>query len=307
MVHNKYIGTLLFLLAIVSVNFIKSQPSPALPVQISVATARERRLGDDCLFVYLDVGANLGVHTRFLFEPEKYPSAKVAQKIFQRTFGSNLDNRDVCSFGFEPNPAHIARHQQLEESYSKMGWRYKFINAGVSDDNGNLTFYHQGDVRNEEWGFSLAKRGKNAVGVTVPLVDFNHWLETHILGRRPPSQIYGKYTENDGGEGKVLMKMDIEGSEYMVLPSIIFSGVFCKTIDVAFGEMHPKFNVSRKAIDKDGQGVVNLKGVNGAKAWYDNLMIKALKSVHPKDCKARWIYADDESHRHDGEPMPTPN
>jgi len=74
------------------------------------------KMADGCYHVLLDVGANIGMHARFLFEPLKYPNATVAHEIFERQFGpsDSRDNRDICVFAFEPNPAHIDRHLQLQ-------------------------------------------------------------------------------------------------------------------------------------------------------------------------------------------------
>lgn len=68
----------------------------------------KKRLGDGCFHVFLDVGANIGVHGRFLFEPKKYPEAVVARAIFDEEFGAERDNRDVCAFEFEPNPRAVS-------------------------------------------------------------------------------------------------------------------------------------------------------------------------------------------------------
>ena len=62
---------------------------------------------DGCRYVYLDVGSNIGIQIRKLFEPAKYPEASV-HKIFDEYFG-NLSHRNragVCAVGFEPNPNH---------------------------------------------------------------------------------------------------------------------------------------------------------------------------------------------------------
>ena len=42
-----------------------------------------KKLGDGCYHVFLDVGANLGVHGHFLFELEKYPEATLAEEIYR--------------------------------------------------------------------------------------------------------------------------------------------------------------------------------------------------------------------------------
>ena len=73
------------------------------------ATTRDTaavKLADGCRHVFLDVGSNIGMHVRFLFEPHLYPKAHVARAFFQEKFGpeASRDNRDYCVFSFEPNP-----------------------------------------------------------------------------------------------------------------------------------------------------------------------------------------------------------
>ena len=68
----------------------------------SKSIVQRAQLADGCYHVFLDIGANLGVHSQFLFEPEKYPDAKFARRIFDEDFGIRRDNRDICVFAFEP-------------------------------------------------------------------------------------------------------------------------------------------------------------------------------------------------------------
>ena len=64
---------------------------------------------DGCYHVYMDVGSNIGVQIRKLYEPQKYPGA-VVHRIFNEAFGSSRsDRKNVCTIGFEPNPAHSER------------------------------------------------------------------------------------------------------------------------------------------------------------------------------------------------------
>ena len=79
---------------------------------------------DGCYHVYLDVGSNIGVQVRKLFEPHLYPKAKV-QTIFDHFFGPiELRSESVCAIGFEPNPNHTTYlkgtlyHDAANESYS---------------------------------------------------------------------------------------------------------------------------------------------------------------------------------------------
>ena len=102
---------------------------------------------DECYHVYLDVGTNVGIQIRKLFEPSKYPGASV-HSIFNLNFGT-LENRQregkkdkVCAIGFEPNFQHTADLKKLEKTYYDCGWKVKiFTETAVSDHNGAATFY----------------------------------------------------------------------------------------------------------------------------------------------------------------------
>ena len=102
---------------------------------------------DECYHVYLDVGTNVGIQIRKLFEPSKYPGASV-HSIFDLSFGT-IENRQrqgnkhkVCAIGFEPNFQHTADLKKLEKTYNDCGWKVKiFTETAVSDHNGGATFY----------------------------------------------------------------------------------------------------------------------------------------------------------------------
>ena len=74
---------------------------------IGNVNGRRKNMLDGCRFVYLDVGTNIGVQIRKLFEPKLYPRAKI-HKIFNYFFGNLTErtNAGVCAVGFEPNPSH---------------------------------------------------------------------------------------------------------------------------------------------------------------------------------------------------------
>lgn len=102
---------------------------------------------DGCYHVYLDVGSNIGIQIRKLFEPQKYPNAAV-HSIFDSNFGA-IENRVmqgrtdyVCAVGFEPNFQHTATLKDLEKSYNDCGWRVSiFKETAVSNHNGKSNFY----------------------------------------------------------------------------------------------------------------------------------------------------------------------
>lgn len=104
----------------------------------------DQRLGDGCCCVFLDVGANRGIQTRKLFEPDLYPDASWPA-VFREKFGSiDTIRGECCSIGIEPNPMHAAELKRLQDVYNARGWRVNFVNkaAWISDD-GGLTFVHE--------------------------------------------------------------------------------------------------------------------------------------------------------------------
>ena len=78
---------------------------------------------DNCYHVYLDVGSNIGIQIRKLFEPSKYPDSAV-HPLYDLNFGT-FENRfpegkdkKVCAIGFEPNFQHTPEHTKLEKKLS---------------------------------------------------------------------------------------------------------------------------------------------------------------------------------------------
>ena len=64
---------------------------------------RPRNFLDGCRHVYIDMGTNIGIQIRKLYEPHLYKDALILQyfsEIFQN------DTSGVCSVGFEANPVH---------------------------------------------------------------------------------------------------------------------------------------------------------------------------------------------------------
>lgn len=161
---------------------------------------------------------------------------------------------------------------------------------------GFLEFNHQDDSNNEEWGFSVKNlSAKNNDTVKIPVIRFASWVEEHINKRQIPSTTYGDY--RDLGGPKVVMKLDIEGSEYVVMPDLILSGAMCG-IDFIFGEFHPSF----APLHFPGHRVPlktrpQLRG-----------LFQTIRGIIPssRNCKTSFEYGDDESHLHDGMPLPTP-
>jgi Methyltransferase FkbM domain len=245
---------------------------------------------------FIDVGANIGVHARFLLEPEKYPDAPEVKAIFDHEFGTNRNNKNICAFEIEPNPVHKQVNERNAAAYKAMGWRYHYMPYAASHrQNSTLDFYHQdADMQSNvsEWGFSSSPERASSHVEKVPSLRLSKWLNDHVHGRIVPDVVlpHGGGDDDDDeqaqhmiGAPRVVMKMDIEGAEYSVLPDLMTSGALCKSVDFLFGEFH-YFHHSHPPLH---QGIHNV-----LEASYK--------------CKTRIVDLDSEAYLLDGMPLPSP-
>ena len=269
---------------------------------------RKPKLGDGCKHVFLDVGSNIGVHSRILYEPHLYPKLPTnrfsSRKFFANRFGSEdeRDNRNICIFAFEPNPAHIKRHKELERAYNALGWRYHFIHGGVGDTSSTITFYHIGKGNKKlERGFSMAKERcrKKCIPEEVMVYRLSDWIDNEIHDRIIPEDT----DENHSSpivKPMVIMKMDIEMSEWIVLPDLITSGVLCRDIDTLLIEVH--------LLQHKNDYPIHFAQHN----WtLGNVEARKLKEgmfgmvQRNPSCKTELVQGDDEYYGDDGMPLPT--
>jgi len=88
------------------------------------------------------------------------------------------------------------------------------------------------------------------------------------------------------------MKMDIEGSEYQVLPDLLATGVLCHTINGLFGEWHTDARPT-------------LSALRIYRNWDTLLAQMMVSTISRNDCKFdEFIDFDDESYLMDGIPLP---
>ncbi|XP_052761221.1 uncharacterized protein LOC128203733 [Mya arenaria] len=195
---------------------------------------------EECRYVYLDLGSNKGVQIRKLFEPALYPGAKIIP-YFNELFGNVEDRRKyTCAFGFEANPRHFTRLKYIENAYRRKGFRVTFYNNAVwNEQNKNVTIYSETKF-DLDWGagvLDVAIKDKEAMArYQVPTVDIVQFINEEIKPLKPKA---------------VFVKMDIEGSEYTVLPHMIENKVLCKNIVTSIVvEMH-KWAKNRMKSDLD--------------------------------------------------------
>jgi hypothetical protein len=218
-----------------------SQSSSSLCAQIRPFGPR---LADGCRHVYVDMGTNIGHQVRKLFQPELY-AGNPTESIFRRHFGKHRDS--VCAFGFEANPAHQHRLEQLEKSMRGLGKRvHVFTSTAVSVICANVTFYQDpGASTNNEWGASLSTATlsdkTNIVSVTVPAIDMAVWMSNEVVQRYVPP---GAMTP------AIVMKSDIENHDMVVLSHLMAEGVLCKVSHVYGEHMTNEWIASAKSILK---------------------------------------------------------
>ena len=177
--------------------------------------------GKSCDLVYIDLGTNKGVQIRKLYEPWLYPRAKILP-YYDKFYGAvtkDYRRQNVCAFGFEANPRHMKRLQHLETAYRNKGLNVTIYNNAVANrSNDTVTIYSETDF-DLDWGAGIIDLAINKTkGMTtyeVDTVDIVAFINSTILPLRPK---------------KVFMKMDIEGSEFIVLPHLLKSGFLCKTV-----------------------------------------------------------------------------
>ena len=178
---------------------------------------------DGCRYVFLDMGSNIGLHVRFLYEPQLYPKQAYSKVVFDKHFPILRNRTDICTVGFEPNSAHKLRLNNLQHYYSQWGIRTHWFNAAISNYNGTVEFAHQGDEAMNEWGF---KRGTNrdaaARKVIVPVMNITDFILRNVLHRSIPDKLF-----HDDPPATVVGKMDVEGEERVILPALFATESIC--------------------------------------------------------------------------------
>jgi hypothetical protein len=203
----------------------------------------------------------------------------------------------------EPNPYYKMRHRELQHAYAALGWRYYPISAGVSNDDGHLTFYHshmKGKPGENDFSALATKTvyGTDSTPVEVPIVRLSNWIKDEIRDREIPPKSHGYYPFGP----KVVMKLDIEGLEYKVFPDLLTSGALCETIDFLFCEFHYSGDYRRfypMNLTKDGKNVLD---ITRAMRVAGNMLELMRLSEH---CKTRLTLQDDESYPVDTVELPT--
>jgi len=263
----------------------------------------------DCRHVYLDVGTNVGVQLRKLFEPHKYPKAATTLGVYRRFFGATAEERcGVCAIGVEPNPHHRRKLGYLQQSYRAAGAGVLIFHVAASASDGvvNLALGHAdkkdpwedlGASASEAWK-GLSRDG-NPKALTVPVraIDLSrliHLLHQHLRVHR------------NQHDANIVMKLDVEGLEFAVLPDLVRSQALC-LVDAMRIEWHKRFwDQKVAAAVARARNLTNPREVGGRAMVAMTEAIRAqIRSLFPsRDCRAELLEADDETYMHDRKPWP---
>ena len=239
-----------------------------------------------CQQVFLDVGSNRGTHVRKLFEPEKYPDAPFLA-LHDKSFGDATwrsqpsSTTGICAVGVEPNPRFAAAHQVIAADYALQGWKVRFLPVAAGDHEGVLSM-RTGAAEDaySEWGFSA-----------YHTADETHEIEKQVR-LAPLSDVIAQINASVPG-GIPLMKMDIEGSEYEVMPDLMSKGMLCQntigTLTIEWHSQSPSYKWTPEQLVRFHE-------------------IEDRSKNHPCEASTPTLVQeiDDESYLGDGAPLPAP-
>lgn len=214
-------------------------------------------VADGCQHVYLDLGSNVGIQVRKLFEPELFPdSVNDSIAVFDHFFGPAAWRRkSTCAIGMEMNPTHTSRLKALESAHVQQGWRTRFFTqTAVGVDFSTGSYDHTGakdtplDL-SATINFAPAPAPTAENGVAVDASDFSirfvNAAELILL-------VAARRLQSSGEAAHIVAKLDIEGSEHLVLPHLLLSNAMCALSYVAL-EMHPRTRLVELTVAKLAQ------------------------------------------------------
>lgn len=235
-------------------------------------------------------GSNVGVQLRKLYNPWQFPDASV-HKLFNETFG--FDHAGVCALGIEANPVHTPYLLKLNKYFQQKGYQAIVLtDTAATISTGHATFHldHGSPV---EWGASLSSgawqgRSKQVANeATVSLFDLPSFMVDIV---RP---IVTQEERDNSHKPPIGMKLDVEGEEYAILPSIITNGALCD-LSMIYMEVHPPHMKSKagKAVQVD---IPEMERV-----------FHAMRAANHR-CNVTYTHLDDESYLHADTQVPLPN
>lgn len=177
-----------------------------------------------CGDFFFDFGTNFGSDVRKLFEPELFLETTISL-VFNTNFGDVEQRRNkVCAYAFEDDAQQTFRLAEIERQYRARGWHAMFFtdtSVGVGAN---------GVAVNASDSDTVLDRFENNVfsdpSISSPTT--RSVLQDATI-RVDMLETLAKLTAYRRKNAKVVVKLDIEGKEYLVLPVLFDQGFLCDT------------------------------------------------------------------------------
>ena len=165
--------------------------------------------GGDCGLCFLDMGANMGVQTRKVFEARNYSTFPGPHPPLWRLLNAHfgLDRgawQRGCSVGFEPSPHLWPRLRELGARYAELGFKATFLRAGVGAEAARKCLADGRGERGKVVGCDASATAP------TPVVDVADFLREHVA----PGVV-------------AVAKLDVEEAEYAILPRLLATRAHC--------------------------------------------------------------------------------
>jgi len=255
----------------------------------------------ECQHLYLDAGTNIGVQIRKLFEPEKYPGSLVLP-IFDKYFGRGHRCK-VCAIGFEPNPKLRKRLEKVQSYLSSQGHGVLMLYAAAGTTNGKVDFQTPTSTVDKDFDWTgSTMRAQNLLFMHTRSDSVDSLNVAQIL-----HLVHHKLRiDNNNPNAKIVMKSDIEGSEYLLFTHMILQSAMC-LVDYLFAEWHASAYKVENQIEysETAQIPSDRSGANEAFQVVRALQRQYIRLFRKssKTCRTIFSNIDDEHYRLDGKPF----
>jgi hypothetical protein len=162
-----------------------------------------------CAHFYFDLGTNIGIQIDKLYNQScQSPLQKVFEKVYSK-------RREVCTFGFEPNPHHVTILKSVSQKYLDFGYYVYIYHAFAGIENTVSQLYLNPDFANGKsnhmWGAGHKKQhNNNNPPIHIPTINILPLLQSI------------------SSNSNIVVKMDIEHDEKVILPALNRTHLLCK-------------------------------------------------------------------------------
>ena len=208
--------------------------------------------------------------------------------IFEEFFGS-APRCNVCAIGIEPNPRHAPRLKTLEKALNTAGASVIWLTEKAASTSNGVAYVDlkRGGGEVNDVGLSIRQSAQwpsiRMTQKTVSTVDLADVIrEVHALLQDNVAR--SSVVEKGHLVSRMVMKLDVEGEEYNILPRLLAEKSLCH-LDLIFLEWHDTHSRARER----------------------KSLVKRLEDSSSEGCRPFISAIDDETFMFDGQPDPSSN